>query len=244
MLPIYVLTAPALVLRQKKMVAHLSAAGSDEVTFVQCANRDAVAALTPFERGCLYHPAYNPMEPPAFRRSISNGSISIALKHRIALYDLLSRRDTPPAAIVLEDDAVVTPNFWARLSAHAIPFDADIFFLGSYGYGATSLRKYREPVATGGEAYGTPAVHWRDPCSQKKHQYSARQISSVAYAVWRPAAAAMLGTIRSTTDTWLSVQQCGKSDACDTCSDARRQYGPSDWIVGHESVGSRSYDTA
>ena len=48
------------------------------------------------------------MEPPAFRRSISNGSISIALKHRIALYDLLSRRDTPPAAIVLEDDAADT----------------------------------------------------------------------------------------------------------------------------------------
>ena len=127
-LAVYVLSVPSFVKRKRRMMTQLEAAGVDDVTWVYCANRDHVAHFDAAMRACI-HPEY--VQHPWSRGAVmANGTLSLAIKHQIAARDIVQRG--LPAAIVLEDDAIVPSDLWRRLALLETPRDADVFYLGSY----------------------------------------------------------------------------------------------------------------
>ena len=160
-LAVYVLSVPSLTRRMRRMRDRLRAAHASDVTWVLCANRDDVKEFTPTTRACL-HPEYiphpwarkgDPARPKSF--AMANGTLSLALKHQLAAWDVVRRR--LPSAIVLEDDATVPPDLWRRLADFvSIPKDADIFYLGSYSSRPSVGTLNSEPVVVdgGGRAIG------------------------------------------------------------------------------------------
>lgn len=132
-LPIYLLTVPWLPHRMKLMEARLMALGSPDVTVVWCANKEDVEALSNESMECL-HPRYvitsfsrNPSgaffnaarDYRSNKLRLFNGTLSLALKHRIAYRDMLQR--WLRSALILEDDATVSPDLWTTLSAYQVP---------------------------------------------------------------------------------------------------------------------------
>ncbi len=133
--PIYVMHAPMLVQRHAHMRQQLKRLAATDVTWVLCANRDAVNALTARQRACAY-PCVQLNQWHARNSStgeplpLKNGTLSLALKHKLACYDMLERHLT--AALILEDDAILPSDLWAQMARSQIPGDADVFWMGSY----------------------------------------------------------------------------------------------------------------
>ena len=127
-LPVYVAHARHLLQRRRALEIRLQAVRVHDLTFVLCVDADEVAGLSAAHLHTL-HPEYaRTTWSPA--RGLSNGTLSLALKHRLAHWDILQRK--LPAALVIEDDAMLPHNLWDRLATFHIPADADLFFLGSY----------------------------------------------------------------------------------------------------------------
>lgn len=128
-LPIYVTHAPFLYERGVFMRAQLAALHTEDVTWVECFNRDHAANLTRAALDCLY-------PCTTFQRTImSNGTLSLAVKHRLAAFDIMNRNLS--AALVLEDDAALPFDLWSQLARVHLPSDAAILHLGSYSVRST-----------------------------------------------------------------------------------------------------------
>ena len=141
--PIYVMNTPELARRRAFMRSQLARLGARDVTWVLCGNRDEIEAFSPALRRCVYpcvqlnmlnmRPKW-PLRPST--QPMSNGTLSLALKHKLAASHILTRR--LPCALLLEDDAVLpwrrADMFWralARIAALDASVPMDIFWLGS-----------------------------------------------------------------------------------------------------------------
>lgn len=138
--PFYVTHAPWLTVRRNHILGQLGRIGAQDVTLVLCANGDEIGHLSPRARLCI-HPwtMESPWKRPGYPK---NGSLSLTLKHMLAMHDMLHRR--LPAAIVLEDDAEFAADFpdrFMQLLAH-VPLDAAFFYLGSYSRHNGHLGQY------------------------------------------------------------------------------------------------------
>lgn len=128
-LPTYLLHSPALHPRLRRMLRLLAVAGAPDLTVVGCANREDVDALSSGDRACL-HPEYVVTHWSKPAGGLSNGTLSLGLKHQLAYLDMIERRLS--AALVLEDDSTVPQDLWTRLAPLVLPRDAHIFYVGSY----------------------------------------------------------------------------------------------------------------
>ena len=138
--PIYVLHAPWLTRRHDFMHGQLKQLGAADVTWVICSNRGEVDALSPSMRACAYpcvqlNRYFNVNQSTNVPLPLSNGTISLALKHKIAAWDIVQRKLS--SGLVLEDDAVLPPDLFRALSnvgslPQRLGSPVDIFWMGSY----------------------------------------------------------------------------------------------------------------
>lgn len=245
-MPIYLLSVPWLESRLKQMEVRLTALGSPDVTLVWCANREDVEELSSESISCL-HPRYittkfsrKPSggeyfnaapDPRSNGLQLLNGTLSLALKHKIAYRDMLQRRLR--AALVLEDDATVPRTLWQTLSTYQVPLDADVFYCGSYSSRATvaTLRSSARVNGTAG-----PPVMKRVPMDGNPI------IGANAYIIFASGAKTMLQQpVLAEADIALSLLTpttlCGAHSPGCPIAVPRRQYGPDRWLVGQDSSG-------
>ena len=128
-LPVYVVHYPPLSGRRKRLRGLLRAAGAREVTWVLCGNRDEIGALPPAIQRCLGTDLRFGLPTAKYRfgAPLAPGQISTSLKFLLAFRDI--RQRDIDAALMLEDDVMVTPRLWNLLGAFALPSDADILWL-------------------------------------------------------------------------------------------------------------------
>ena len=127
---VYVLTAAHLLARRASAEKQLKSLCAADVTWVLCCTREQYEHELSDEQRLCIHPCvadtfWNPTGKP-----FSNGTISLAMKHRAAAIDMMDRNLT--SAIVLEDDAHLDPNIWEHLNTVRLPENATIYYLGSY----------------------------------------------------------------------------------------------------------------
>ena len=212
------------------MEQRLRAMGGSDVTFVLCADRQDIARLDAAERRCL-HPEYVPTRNWAHRGGLSNGTISLALKHQIAYAEISRRR--LDAALIVEDDAALPADMWQQLGPYsdALPTDAAVFYLGSYS--ATSrwgTLKSEPPLSSIG-----PRIHRRRNGSEP------HLLGTLAYVAFARAIPALLHPV--TVEADLTLALLPPSDACGPhCRIAgpREQYGPSEWLVGPDPASKQN----
>ena len=233
------------------MTERLRAAQARDVTWVLCANRDDVARLDGATRQCV-HPFYvphpwsrrgDPLRPSAW--AMANGTLSLALKHQLAAWDIVRRR--LPASLVLEDDAMVPPNLWSRLAELEAPADADVFYLGSYSSRSHVGTLQSEPlVVPATSVAGRTAVH------RRTNGTTPLLLGTNAYILFARAAAALVAPVRAEADITLTLldapTQCrtktgtaGHAPSRALCTrlsaPPAHQYGPSSWLVGQDLLG-------
>jgi hypothetical protein len=247
-LPIYATVVPVrLRERMEALERRLAALGSPSVTFIECANSEDVAALSAAERMCV-HPRYFRMDLRGIPEDLSNGTLSLSLKHALAYFDVVHR--DLPAALVLEDDAMVPASLWRQLAAYHAPCDASIFWLSAYrnNMGTFSLdgAAFR-PVQPSAKAvynpYG-PTVYGRLE-NNSEHPVV---ISSAGYIIFaRGARLMMTHPVYAQADIALSclTPQCMGSGPKATFElrAPRGQYGPGHWFFGQNQniSGSTHY---
>lgn len=127
-LPVYITHAPFLTARHAYMEAQLRALRTEDVTWVECFNRDDVEQLSVEAHGCLYPCSTFDIKPGV--KFMANGTFSLAVKHRLAAFDIAHRGIS--AALVLEDDAALPLELWSQLGRVRLPSDAGLFYLGSF----------------------------------------------------------------------------------------------------------------
>ena len=252
--PIYVAHARKLKRRRLHVEAQLSALGATDVTLVLCADADAVAALSPAAYSCV-HPSYTRTSwSPAGRTRLPNGTLSLALKHRLAHFDIARRQ--LPAAVVLEDDAVVRPSLPSLLARYlaALPADAALFFLGSYSRStnprltladlptvatASPAAPLGASSAEAGSSRAPLAIHRR--LNGSAFPRPPHILGTVGYLVLgRGAAALAAQPVRAESDVDLSLlpptSKCERTpDSCAVASPTA-QYGPSRWLVWQDET--------
>lgn len=134
--PVYVMHAPWLHARHAFMERQLQVLGAADVTWVLCSNRNEVDALSPSQRECAYPCVqlgryYDMNATTGNPIWLTNGTISLALKHKLAAWDMHERGVRH--ALMLEDDAILPPLLWPSLHYLArVPLHIDIFWMGSY----------------------------------------------------------------------------------------------------------------
>ena len=171
---LYVVHAPWLRTRRQRMEVQLKEMNARDVTWVVCVNRDDVRNFTVWQRRCVhpcfrvtrYQPHMDPENASSPATDISNGTLSLVLKHRLAMWDMLRR--SLPAALLLEDDAQfppVTPPYgsslWDKLALYKLPPDAGIFFVGSYAATRTAVGTLGHPPHQLVEGTPRTAPLWR-----------------------------------------------------------------------------------
>ena len=165
---------------------------------------------------------------------LSNGTLSLALKHRLAHWDIYRRQ--LPAALVVEDDALLAPDLWQRLAQYRPPVDADLFFLGSYSQNRNPRMTLSAAQAVAGSS---PAVHCRAAGDGEPYI-----LGTVAYVVFARGAAALQRPVVAEADVDLSLlstprPRCAsggrrlRAAPSSECAVAAppRQCGPSQWLV-------------
>ncbi|KAL1527585.1 hypothetical protein AB1Y20_008972 [Prymnesium parvum] len=226
-LPIYVAHSRRLRRRRQALEPRLVAVGAPDVTFVLCADASQVSRLDRDTRRCL-HPEYARTRWSSPAGQLSNGTLSLALKHRLAHWDIHRRR--LPAAVVLEDDAYVPPDLWLQLARFHVPADAHLFFLGSYSRNtsprmtlAAATRASPQPV----QDDNTLAVHRREAGKEPL------LLGTVAYIVFARGAAALQQPVYAEADVDLSLlaisHHCTRAPCTNTAPP--NQYGPARWLV-------------
>lgn len=221
---VYIMHHPRLISRRTAMESWLTAADTTaEVTWVLCANREDVDAFSHGTRSCLVQPV-----PAYSSRSLGNGTVSLALKHALAYWDMRMRR--LPTAVMLEDDAAIPANFWRLLMQPfcTIPQDAHIFWLGG-GHRGLSLRNGSHVALSGTPFCATshlgpssydallPAPSVDQPaCVVRRNLWTVPSfIGSVAYIMTQTGAEAMRGwPVRGLmTAAWPQTDRCGLARA-------------------------------
>lgn len=243
--PIYVAHARRLRRRRQHIAAQLTRVGAADVTFVLCADADAIATLDPATYHSL-HPQYTRTHwSPATRTRLPNGTLSLALKHRIAHYEIWRRGFD--SALVIEDDAVLSPSLPAALAQYVaiLPRDASLFFVGSYSRSRNPRLTLAEmpPVAASSSSSGEAlALHRRlSGTTAARPPYI---LGTVAYLVtYRGALHLGRLPVRAEADVDLSLlsptHQCG-APLVEQCAVGAPpgQYGPSQWLVWQdEAIG-------
>ena len=236
-LPIYATVVPVrLRERMEALERRLAALGSPSVTFIECANREDVAALSAEERMCV-HPRYFRMDLRGIPEELSNGTLSLSLKHALAYFDVVHR--DLPAALVLEDDAMVPASLWRQLAAYHVPCDASIFWLSAYrnNMGTFSLAGAAfRPVQPSAEA-----VHIPDgPTIYRRLENNSEYpviISAAGYIIFaRGARLMMTHPVYAPADVAISclTPQCMGSGPKATFElrAPSGQYGPGRWFFG------------
>ena len=210
------------------------------VTWVLCANREDIEAMSVPLRRCLVQE--RTLAPGSLQ--MANGTLSLAFKHLLVYEDIRSLGLS--AALVLEDDAAIPPSFWAQLThpSATVPPDADIFWLGG-GHRNANLGTHRSLSGSqycgdalalkrlAGAPYrplrpGTPTplycVYQREwhkpPAFIGAHAYIMTARGAESFRGW---------PVRGPADLVLSKQDylCwGGSARCHM----RTQYGPARWI--------------
>ncbi len=216
-IPVYVMHAPVLAHRRAHMRAQLERLGALDVTWVLCANREDVVALTTEQRACA-HPCVQHNQWFGENQTMKNGTLSLALKHKLACHDMLQRR--LPAALMLEDDALLPSNLWARLSATPIPGNADLFYLGSYSRNRVQGTLRNHPLVL-------PGVHRRNT--------SALIFGALAYVTFA-GGARVITAAPVTTAADIAISHDGGECTGDdgrvyTHHPPANQYGPTEWWV-------------
>ena len=205
-----------------------------DVTWVLCAGREVVAALDAANRTCL-HPC-NEQNELSNQVRLHDGTISLALKHKLACLDMLRRGLA--SALVLEDDAMLPATMWESLAQMDIPRDADIFWVGSYASSAKgSFGTEQHPEAPG--VRDAPARVHRRNSSRYPHA-----LGAVGYVVF-PVGAWISSSqpVTAPADYALSVfgrRRCA-SDLIDLymLRAPPNQYGPASWLVWPVPDGKR-----
>lgn len=227
--PVYALVSRNLPERWSRLQARLNLLGGDDIHLITCADRQDVDALSAAERRCL-HPEYVVTRRWGHRAlGLSNGTISLALKHQIA-YSEVVRRGLP-AALVVEDDAAVPPDLWRRVSEYAMPADAAVFYLGSYSANPRGGTLHTEPALPG----TSPAVH------RRRNGTEPHIIGTLAYLVFQRGAKALLSPVRVEADLALSL--LGPSRPCGSpcpIRAPREQYGPRQWLVAPDPASRQN----
>jgi hypothetical protein len=239
-LPIYVAHASRLLQRRRHIESQLTAIGAHDITFVLCADADVVGMLDPELFRCV-HPQYThtTWSPPGKAR-LFNGTLSLALKHRLAHADALARG--LHAALVIEDDAVLPADLWDQLSQRmrSLPADASIYFVGSYS-------RSTNPRLTLAQSARVPGVE--PPLMRRANGTTVGRpphiIGTVAY-VLLARGARHLGAqpVRAEADIDISLltMHCGTSSNPAPCAVAAPtgQYGPAQWLVWQdEALGNQ-----
>ena len=239
--PIYVAHARKLQRRRAHIEQQLQGMGATtDVTFVLCADADVISGLAPADYNCL-HPHYTRTEWSRDGVSrLPNGTLSLALKHRLAHFDV-ARRGLRKA-LVVEDDAVLPANLWYRLAHFAVPSDAAIFFAGSYSRSLNPrLTLADSPVVAG----TSPPVHRRRNGSDPLSTAAPHIVGTVAYVLYATGARALsTQPVRAESDVDLSLiaptAHCRerRRDACVVAA-PQAQYGPSKWLVWQDESLSK-----
>ena len=174
-LPTYALTVPKLAVRYKAINNRLRMLSATNVTFVNCANKEDVQMLAPSDRSCL-HPKLHrhQFQIKSQQTELANGTLSLAIKHYLAYFDILRRR--LPLALVLEDDAEWPRQISSLLARYRMPCDADIFYLSSYfrSNRAHSCGENGDPVVT-------PQT-WRPRVHRRRN--GSKPVASSAYIIF------------------------------------------------------------
>lgn len=197
-IPFYILNTPALVERRDSVLGQLRKHGAADMTFVHCANRQDVASLTEHDISCL-HPSMAPTRWTHVQPELATGTLSLAVKHFLAMYDMLQRHLL--FAAVLEDDALLHPRFGTELisALPEIPEDAYLYFLGSYS-----------------KVYGTFRGGHRDAkwprVTQAKTEMYVRNnatgiLGGLGYIVFERGARALIRPIVAPADIMISLQE-------------------------------------
>lgn len=234
-LPVYIMHAKRLGRRRRHIEEQLLAVGVVDATFVLCADADVVARLDPAIYRCL-HPQYTltAWSRPGTKR-LGNGTLSLALKHRLAHVD--AARRGLAASVMLEDDAVLPGDLWAQLLKYSVPVDADVFFLGSYSRSSNpKLTLANAPTVPGTQ----PTVHRRVNGTSTPPPHI---LGTVAYVLYLRGARALCSQpVRAESDVDLSLlvptAHCARTSPRCAVAAPPIQYGPTQWIVWQdESLG-------
>lgn len=226
-LPIYVAHARGLRARRRLLEDRLLVIGAPDLTFVLCADASDVGSLDIAARQCL-HPSYTRTRWSPASGQLSNGTLSLALKHRLAHWDMLHRR--MPAALVIEDDAFLPANLWDQIAEYHVPTDAHLFFLGSYS-------PNKNPRMTLSSAPSLTWPHHRKDKALTVHRREAVKepliIGTVAYVVFASGARLLQRPVYAEADVDLTLLQIEKHCSANPCINSAppNQYGPSNWIV-------------
>lgn len=234
-LPIYATVVPGVL--QHRMDAasrRISQLGAPDVTFIACANREDIEALTVTERACI-HPRYSTSNPwaAANRTSLSNGTLSLAVKHSLAYLDVVRR--SLPAAIVLEDDALLPSNLWHVLVNYRVPCDAGIFWMTAY---RQNLRTFSfGDGAHGKNPHTELAVAYPEVFRRGDYKRTPLIVSTAGYVIFERGARTVLSQagLVAETDIALSclLPQCLKNTS--GLIPPRPQYGPARWLFGQDN---------
>ena len=263
-IPIYVLSVPRLVARRAAMAQRLEAAMAHDVTWVDCANREDVVRFSPALRRCLHpeyiphpwsrRPSVLPSGPSTVLWAMANGTLSLQLKHQLAIWDSMRRK--LPSALVLEDDATVPPSLWLQLAAYnTLPKNVDVFYIGSYSSRADISTLSSEPLirtSRGNSSHNGRGAISSAPVHRRTNGSQPLLVGSNAYIIFAKAMEALLTPVRAEADVSLSLldapKQCqvqrgtlGMAPDVKLCgrlrAPPRHQYGPAYWIVGQDLRG-------
>ena len=223
---LYVAHARRLRRRRRSLETRLQAVGAPDVTFVLCADTDEISRLDAARRQCL-HPEYARTRWSSAAGRLSNGTLSLALKHRLAHWDMHRRKLS--AALVIEDDALLPVDLWLQLARYRLPADADLFFLGSYSknVNARMTLSAAPQVTSPVNSTSEPSVHRRE---RGREPYL---LGTVAYVVFARGAAAMQRPVYAEADVDLSLLALRRHCTITRCTNVAppNQYGPTRWIA-------------
>jgi hypothetical protein len=232
-LPIYAMVVPLILgERMEILERRLAALGSPSVTFIECANREDVGALSAEERACV-HPRYFRIDLKGAGTAMSNGTLSLALKHAVAFLDVVHRN--LPAAMVLEDDAMVPASLWRSLSGYYVPCDASIFWLSAYRQNLGVFAMRSSSAAQALPSQQGPTVYHR-----LENVSGSGLLSTAGYIIFARGAISMLThPVYAPADIGLACMtpQCmgGVSPADFELGSPRGQYGPATWLFGQNN---------
>ena len=224
--PTYVATARRLRRRRQHIIAQLKGVGAVDVTLVLCLDAEAIATL-PLSTYRQLHPQYTRTAwSPATRDKLPNGTLSLALKHRLAHLDIWRRGLRH--GLVIEDDAVLPAALPPQLDRYlgVLPPDAALFFIGSYSRSTNPRLTLADlPIV----AHTSPPIHRR--LNGTSFGRPPHILGTVAYVVLARGAAA-LGPqpVRAEADVDLSLlaptSRCGPTSPQCAVAAPAGQYGP------------------
>ncbi len=184
--PFYILNTPCLRERRYNALNEIMKHRIVDSTFVFCAD----AAILKKMNTTLLHPGLVQTKWSKAGSFLKTGTLSLALKHMIAAYDIYIRGLS--YAVVMEDDAIYVDNFQMELEyiIKNTPKDANIFHLGSYSRINQRFNSY--PIYTG-------SIHIR--------KNSSWIVGATSYILFRKSCLDLIHPVIAPADISFSLQQ-------------------------------------